>query len=123
MICETRNNDCTFNFWHQSSPTFNKIITLLKFLLLPLYPAMAQRLNFNNAIDSVMRRQWFSFQGCISQTNTGHCFLSQQRKKHCNHWQSLLSPLSPTQKFFYPIIQYSPHLSIIHSHLEKKTSK
>lgn len=98
---------------------FNKIITLLKFLLMPLNPAMAPRLNFNNAINSMMRRQWFSFQGYISQTNTGCCFLRQQRKKHCNHWQSLVFPLSPAKTFFSPRMQYSPHLSIIHSHLEK----
>lgn len=41
------------------------------------------------------------------------------KKKHCNHWQSLVFPLSPAKTFFSPRMQYSPHLSIIHSHLEK----
>lgn len=59
---------------------FNKIITLLKFLLMPLNPAMAPRLNFNNAIDSVMRRQWFSFQDTFLRQTQGAAFSGSKEK-------------------------------------------
>ena len=98
MVCETRTDDCTCNFWRWGSQTFNKIIRLLKFLLLlSLHPVMAQRFNFNNVINSVMKRLWLSFQRCITQRNTGNTFLSLCGRGY-KQWTSILTLLNSAQK-------------------------
>lgn len=110
MVCETRTNDCTCNFWRWGSQTFNKIITLLKFLLLlPLRPFMAQRFNFNNVINSVTRRLWLSLKGCITQRNTGNPFLSLCGRGY-RLWTSILTLLNSAQKSLHSLTHCSPNL-------------
>lgn len=110
MVCETRTDDCTCNFWHWGSQTFNKIITLLKFLLLlPLHLVMAQRFNFNTVINSVMRRLWVSFQKCITQRNTENPFLSLY-ERGCKQWTSILTFLNSAQISLHSVTHCSPDL-------------